>query len=200
MHTLLQSAHLRENAGLHLPGILFHLDDDDPQHARVPAAQQLLFPATPRAVCDEIGLNPWAAVKLYDDGWLSFSPERAIHLDEAQEAELRFVGGLVLAGCDRPMLATLLSELPKPYAYELKRLYFDWGLRRWRVLPDASTHPETAFTDWLETLEHSRDVGSLEGIGELARDALARVRQDTHQSDLTPAALSLDGERLKAEG
>src|SRR5262245_41851132 len=96
------------------------------QAARVASAQHLLFPNTPRGVCDEVGLNWWAAIKLYDDGWLSFAPEVVSRLDESQEAELRFVGALVVAGCDRPMLAALLSGLPKPYAYHGSRLYYDW--------------------------------------------------------------------------
>src|SRR5882724_734988 len=107
-----------------------------PQAARLGGAQQLLFPSTPRAVCDEMGLNWWAALKLYEDGWLSFSPETTPRLDESQEAELRFVGVLVLAGCDRPMLATLLSRLPRPYAYQPGRLYFEWATRQWKLLPD----------------------------------------------------------------
>jgi hypothetical protein len=156
--------------------LLFHLQEDNPQTARVAAAQQLLFPATPRGVCDEMGLNWWAVLKLYEDGWLSFPPENTPTLDEAQEAELRFISSLVVTGCDRTMLSMLLSGLPKPYAYDLKRLYFDWNSRRWRVLPDPGAHPEAAFTDWLEMLVQRGDVGSLVGIGELARDALARVR------------------------
>ena len=150
--------------------------EDDPEAARVSAAQQLLFPADPRALCEEIGLNWWATLKLHEDGWLSFPPQNTLRLDGAQEAELRFVGSLVLAGCDRQMLAVLLAGLPKPYAYELKRLYFDWATRRWRLLPDPLAQPEAAFADWLEVLVQTGDIGSLTGIGELARDALARVR------------------------
>ena len=158
------------------PALLVHLREDDPLMARVTAGQQLLFPTEPRQLCKDLGLNWWAAVKLYEDGWLSFSPEATARLDEAQEAELRFVGTLALAGCDRNMLATLLLELPKPYAYDLKRLYFDWTSRHWRLLPDARANPEAAFTDWLERLVQERDVGSLTGIVELARDAQARLR------------------------
>lgn len=169
-----------------LPALLFHLHDDNPQVARVAAAQQLLFPATPRGVCEEMDLNWWAVLKLYEDGWLSFSPEHTATLDEAQEAELRFIGSLVATGCDRNMLSALLSDLPKPYAYDLKRLYFDWNSRRWRLLPDPGAYPEAAFTDWLEMLVHRGDVGSLAGIGELARDALARIRAGT-QHEAAPA-------------
>ena len=98
---------------------------DNPQMARVSTAQHLLFPATPRAICSELGLNWWAAIKLYEDGWLSFCPEDTARLDEAQEAELRFIGSLVISGCDRPMLTSLLSGLSKPYAYHGKRLFYE---------------------------------------------------------------------------
>src|SRR2546430_12778899 len=97
------------------------------------------------STCDEIGLNMWAALKLYEDGWLSFCPESTPRLDEAQEAELRFVGSLVQAGCDRPMLTMLLGSLPKPYAYRPGRLYYDWTVRHWRLLPEPHPHPQAIF-------------------------------------------------------
>jgi len=192
MDPTIQQRPFESNFGPAIPALLFQLQDDDPQVARVPAAQQLLFPATPKAVCDEIGLNCWAALKLYEDGWLSFSPESTLRLDEAQDAELRFLSSLVLAGCDRNMLTVLLADLPKPYAYDLKRLYFDWAARRWRALPDPRAHPEAAFTDWLEMLVQSGDVGSLRGIGELARDALARVKPLIPQPEFSAATWTVN--------
>jgi len=156
--------------------------DDNPELARVIAAQQLLFPANPRAVCEQVGLNWWAALKLYEDGWLSYSPANTRRLDEAQEAELRFVGSLVVAGCDRGMLAILLSELSKPYAYDTARLYFDWAMRRWRLLPDPRAHPEALFADWLDNLVEQGEISSLTGILELGQDALSRARGDTSQA------------------
>jgi hypothetical protein len=158
--------------------------DDDPQAARVAAGQQLLFPANSRAVCEQLGLNWWAALKLHEDGWLSFSPATTPRLDEAQEAELRFVGSLVIAGCDHGMLPLLLGGLQKPYAYDLSRLYYDWIARRWRLLPDPHSHPEAVFTDWLDNLVESGDVNSLSGILELGHDALSRVRLETSQAEL----------------
>ena len=145
------------------------------------AEQQLLFPANPRMVCEQLGLNWWAALKLYEDGWLSYSPAHTPRLDEAQEAELRFIGSLVVAGCDRGMLAVLLSLLSKPYAYDAAQLYFDWPARRWRLLPDPHAQPEAIFTDWLESLVMEGEVSSLTGILELGQDALFRVRAETTQ-------------------
>ncbi len=163
--------------------------DDNPAHARVLAGQQLLFPANPRAVCEQMGLNWWAAVKLYDDGWLSYSPPNTPRLDEAQEAELRFVGSLVIAGCDRGMLAILLSGLTKPYSYDTTRLFYDWPARCWRVLPDPQVHPEAIFTDWLDNLVEKGDVGSVAGILELGQDALSRlhVREQPNQNQFRSA-------------
>jgi hypothetical protein len=158
--------------------------DDSPETARVTAAQQLLFPANPRAVCEQMGLNWWAALKLHEDGWLSFSPPDTPRLDEAQEAELRFVGSLVIAGCDRGMLAILLDGLRKPYAYDAARLYYDWPARRWRLLPDPHAYPEAVFADWLENLIARGEVSSLTGILELGQDALSRLRAEPAQPEL----------------
>jgi hypothetical protein len=157
--------------------------DDNPETARVAAAQQLLFPANPRAVCEQMGLNWWAALKLHEAGWLSFAPANTTRLDEAQEAELRFIGSLVIAGCDRGMLAILLDGLPKPYSYDAARLYYDWSTRRWRLLPDPHAHPEAIFTDWLEALVENGDINSLTGILELGQDALSRVRIGDSQTE-----------------
>ncbi len=175
------------------------LHEDSPHLARVAAAQQLLFPASPRSVCDEMGLNWWAVLKLHEDGWLSFSPENTPRLDEAQEAELRFVGSLVIAGCDRGMLATLLGGLAKPYAYDVRRLFFDWSARRWRVLPDLHSDAEAAFADWLDVLVQKGDVNSLTGIGELAQDALLRVQVQAPPAEPPPKAWSVtsDGEAVQ---
>ncbi len=181
------------------PALLFNLHDDSPQKARVTAAQQLLFPTNPRLICEEMGLNWWTVLKLYEDGWLSFSPEHTLHLDEAQEAEVRFIGSLVLAGCDRNMLTLLLAGLSKPYAYDLRRLYFDWSTHAWRLLPDPRAHPEAAFTDWLELLVQTGDIASVTGIVELAHDALSRVRRQPSQPELYPKphAVTSDGEHLQ---
>jgi hypothetical protein len=139
------------------------------------AEQQLLFPPTARSVCDEIGLNWWAALKLHEDGWISFTPDGSARLEEVHETELRFVGTLVVAGCDRDMLSTLLAGLPKPYAFPVNKLYFHWAARQWRILPDPVTNPEAAFTEWLESLVQKGDMSSLRGILELTQDALSRL-------------------------
>jgi hypothetical protein len=177
----------RDNAEL---ALLIPFNDDNPQNVRVKAAQQLLFPANPCAICQEMGLNWWAALKLHQDGWLSFPPDRTPQLDEAQETELRFVGALVIGGCDHNMLNSLLCTLPKPYAYDPRRLYYDWSVRRWRVLLEPHSNPEAVFADWLEALVQTCDISTLTGIDELAHDALARVRRGVEASEALPEAFT----------
>ena len=161
---------------LRMPALLSQVQDDNPAIARVSPAQRLLFPSSPHSLCDEIGLNWHAALRLREEGWLSFPVETTAQLDEAQEAELRFIGALVLAGCERNVLRLLLASLPPPYAYDSKRLYFDWNERQWRLLPDPRRNPEATFTDWVDSLVQTKDVASLVGIVELAQDALARIK------------------------
>lgn len=176
MRSMFQPNQVQATGDSPAPALLFQLQEDSPQMARVAAAQQLLFPSSPRSLCDEMGLHWQAAVRLQEEGWLSFSLESSSQLDEAQEAELRFVGAFVLAGCDRNMLRLLLAGLPRPYAYDPHRIYFDWTARQWRLLPDPRLNPEAAFSDWIDLLVQTRDAASLVGIVELAQDALSRVK------------------------
>ncbi len=150
---------------------------DDPSHARVSGGQRLLLPPSAREVCDQLGLNWWAALKLHDDGWVSFNPETTPELDQAQETELRFVGSLVTAGCEPRLLEQLLKGLERPYCYAGHRIYYDWSARRWRLLPVVEEPDlESVFADWLESLKEAGDAGQLESIKAGVQAALDSLR------------------------
>lgn len=148
--------------------------DDSPEAARDIRGQQLLFPTIPKQVCADIGLNWWAAIKLWDDGWLSFDPATTAQLDEAQESELRFLGSLVVTGCEPDFLKQLLESLHKPYRYRIGEIYFDWYERRWRMLPKPEPIPdrEVIFSSWLEELAEEEDIESLQQLAAQIEDAL----------------------------
>jgi hypothetical protein len=150
---------------------------ESPERARTPVGQQLLFKPSPRTVCDEIGLNWWAALKLRDDGWLSFDPKQELPLDESQESELRFVGALVVAGCDNAMLHRLLDGLCQPYGYRPGQIYFDWVHREWRHLPRPSENATEVFDAWIDSLENGQDLAALQEIKERACDAINRIKE-----------------------
>jgi hypothetical protein len=140
----------------------------------------LLFPQSARQLCDSIELNWWAANKLHADGWLSFDPQNAACLNERQEHELRFLGALVTGNLHGPpfCISELLKGLERPFWYDGRRIYYDWGERRWRLLPTSSVHPEpeVTFADWLEALKHDRDIARLEEIKTQVEQILKSLR------------------------
>lgn len=114
---------------------------DENRLPRVPP-QLFLLPRHPREVCQDVGLQWWAALRLAADGYLSYDPERIEKLDEAQEAELLFVGAIAATNCDRQMLESLLTGLEKPYCYRHREIHYDWMTRKWVVTPEFNTASE----------------------------------------------------------
>lgn len=152
-------------------------EDDSPENARITQEHPLMFPRRAREICKAIGLAWRAVLKLREEGWISFDPEQPEALGEAQEAELRFIGNLVVAGCDSIMLTRLLSGLRKPYQYRGEWLYYDWTVRGWRLLPPkAPLEPDTEddFVAWVQELIDQRDTLQLEMI---ADDAIRALRK-----------------------
>ena len=57
-----------------------------------------------------------------------------------------------------------------------RRIYNDWGMRRWRLLPHSTAEPESVFAEWLDTLRAARDIARLEEIRAEVDAALASLR------------------------
>ena len=129
------------------------------ERVRVRGDQLMLFPIKSGNVCHNIGLNWPSAIWLYKQEFLSFDPRTEESLDDAQLAELNFLGSLVVAGCDRGMLERLLRHLKKPYQYRLNRIYYDWSSQRWSVLPQVEEIDEEdeISQDWIDEV-----IGRLE--------------------------------------
>jgi hypothetical protein len=130
---------------------------------------------TPADVCAAVGLNWLSAVHLHEAGWLSFSPKLVPALDPAQEAELRFLGVLVAAGCDDGVLRLVLSGLKKPYAYRVDRMYYDWHARSWDLLPTRLELREM-FAKWLDDLVEAGQRDMLEDLRDNVNIAIREIR------------------------
>ncbi len=131
---------------------------------REDSAQGQFFHCSPQQVCDELGLNWIAAMRLFESGWLSFNPAKVVEMGEGQEAEFRFLGALAAAGCDDRMLAILLKTLQKPYRYNLGRIYYDMHRRAWVQLPRLSDRRENMLQKWIEELAEEQDKAALLAI------------------------------------
>jgi hypothetical protein len=150
-------------------------DGQEVQSALFPAFDVSSQPVSPRALCSHIHLNWLTAVHLYEIGLLSFDPASVVELDPVQEAELRFLGGLVVGGCEESMLKQLLSGLVRPYAYRLDRLYYDWASRSWQLSPSAADI-EAQFDAWTEQLVDAGQMPVLERLHAIVDRALADLR------------------------
>ena len=149
---------------------------------RVSDEQSILPLFSPREWARAIGLDWWAVRKLYDDGWLSFDPERETITNGGMEAEFTFVGLLVAAGCDPDMLGRLLDGLSKPYRYRICDMYYDWQGKVWKGLPVIPTAEEFV-SQHLDELEQSGDV---DGLNALIGDAQYRLERLTEDEDDLP--------------
>jgi len=137
-------------------------------------------PLSADALCKKIGLNWMSAVSLHEQGWLSFDPSETEDLTPSQEAELSFLGALVVAGCDSGVLKQLLSRLPKPYAYRADRIYFDWGNRTWRLLEDADDL-EDKFDAWVQEMIGWQEMDRLERLRQQVENAIS-ILHDRRES------------------
>ncbi len=127
----------------------------DVDRARVHKGQLSLFPYTARDVCRGMGLAGPAALQLHKDGFLSFNPATEGNLDSAQATELKFLGSLIIAGCNKRMLNQLTRYLRKPYQYRLDLIYYDWLSHQWLLLPpmeEMEEEEEDSFESWLDML------------------------------------------------
>jgi hypothetical protein len=129
-----------------------------------------------RDACKAAGLNWLAAQKLHETGWLSFDPAAVPELTPPQQAELRFLGALVAAGCDEGQLRQMLAGLRKPYAYRVDRICYDWEDRVWRLLPREGELKEK-FERWLDELVEWCELDKLERLRDRIEEAIREVRR-----------------------
>jgi hypothetical protein len=157
----IEEARVREEVGAKRPTLF-------------PMAGYATAPVSPATVCERIRLNWQAAIWLHEKGWLSFDPQSVAELSAMQESELRFLGTLVAAGCGEPMLSVMLRDLEKPYVYSLEMIYFAWEESTWHLRPPASEQSRR-FERWIDELEDSASLNSLEGIRSHVEKAIREV-------------------------
>lgn len=150
MNSCVESARVHP-AGLEEQSMLFALSDFS------------CAPVSPRELCTRINLNWMAAIRLFENGWLSFDPSVVLEVNRTQEAELRFLGGLIAGGCDECLLRHLLDGLSKPYAYRLDRMYYDWESRSWKLCP-SPPELESQFEAWVDQLVDAGQMSILENL------------------------------------
>lgn len=128
-----------------------------------------------RLLATRIGLEWQRARRLWSDGLLSFDPDAGAMGDGAREAEFLFLGRLAALGLTTAVIAEMVRDLHRPYAYDLHRLYFDWADRTWKLFPEGDD-PEERFFAMLSRLDPRREAPVLLEVRELVESALDLAR------------------------
>lgn len=145
-----------------------------------PGEQLALFPERATDVCAEIGLNWLTAQQLAADGLISALPFDGGELEPGVATELRFVGAMVVAGCDRRMLNLLLCTLPAPYRYDHRSIYFNWPTGEWLPV-EQDEQLEPTIDELLEALAEQEDIDELERLRDRIDAMAARWVADQEQ-------------------
>lgn len=128
-----------------------------------------------RGIAQRLGLDWQRARALWTGGLLSFDPDAGSMGDAGREAEFLFLGSLATAELPLAVLAAMLRDLHRPYAYDLGRMYYDWRQQSWRLLPDEDD-PEAGFFAMLARADPRRDLALLLEVRELVESALDLAR------------------------
>ena len=116
--------------------------------------------------------------RLAELGYLSFSPEPALALEPAQEAELTFLLTLKRAGWSEEQMNTALSSLTQPYSYDAQRLLYDVSARRW-VTRSPINERELTIEGRIQRAREDRDVRTLKEIAHEAMKALVGITEES---------------------
>jgi len=142
--------------------------------ARIENRQMPMFSRDLRTVAVELRLDWVRARGLWAAGLLSFDPDGVIQ-DEVCEAEFVFLGSLAAAGLSNDQIESIVRGLRRPYAYDMRRIYFDWQAGVWRLLPGADD-AEAAFFAMIARIDPCREARVLLEIRELVETALDLAR------------------------
>jgi len=160
----------------HVESARVHADSQESQSTLFPLSPFSRKPTSPREFCVRVNLNWMAALRLFENGWLSFDPASVQELNPAQEAELSFLGRLVSGGCEESLLKQMVAGLTKPYAYRLDRLYYDWENLSWELRPNTPER-EAQFEAWIEDLVDMGQMPVLESLRATVDRSIADLRR-----------------------
>ena len=148
-------------------------------NARVRSKDQLhLFKLTIAELIKRWRVSYSEVERLAELGYLSFSPEPALALEPALEAELTFLLTLKRAGWSEEQMNTALSSLTQPYSYDAQRLLYDVSARRW-VTRSPINERELTIEGRIQRAREDRDVRTLKEIAHEAMKALVGITEES---------------------
>lgn len=137
--------------------------------------QLTLFPETFMGVLHRLQISSESVVQWYSRGWLSFSLDKEGGLQPSEINELEFLRDVTAFGLPDKFLNLLLSELPKPFSFNPKRIAYSFSLG-WVlgvVPPPVENVVEENIGYWVGNLARNGELKKLAEVARLAISSLA---------------------------
>ena len=128
-----------------------------------PNLQTGLFTTPKQEALLEANTSESSATLWFQQNYLSFDISKVNELQYHEVLELTFVSKLFQSTLGIDVINQLLKTLPKPYAYEYHRVYYNIFSGEWESLP-VEIDEDEIIEHYFESLDPEDDRETIEGI------------------------------------
>jgi hypothetical protein len=128
-----------------------------------PNLQPTLFTTSKQEALRLANTSESIATLWFQQNYLSFDISKVSELQYPEELELTFVSKLFQSTLGIDVINQLLETLPKPYAYEYHRIFYNVFSGEWESLP-VEIDEDEVIENYFESLDPEDDRETIEGI------------------------------------
>ncbi len=128
-----------------------------------PNLQPTLFTTPKQEALQKASTSESIATLWFQQQYVSFDISKVSELQHHEVLELTFVSKLFQSTLGIDVINQLLEKLPKPYAYEYHRVFYNVFSGEWESLPVESDEDEI-IDNYLDNLDPEDDRETIEGI------------------------------------
>lgn len=113
---------------------------------------------------------------LFNDGLLSFDPEKKENYQEYEIREIKFLKSLYFdSGLPLNVIKVMLSKIGKPYSFSFNQIYWDYDVQDWKELPED---PNEYITENLKDIVCDKFTDFLAGVDEYEYEELSSMKDE----------------------
>jgi len=128
-----------------------------------PNLQPTLFTTPKQEALQKANTSESIATLWFQQQYLSFDISKVHELQYPEELELTFVSKLFQSTLGIEVINQLLKTLPKPYAYEYHRVFYNVFSGEWESLP-VEIDEDEIIEHYFDSLDPEDDRETIEGI------------------------------------